>query len=909
MAVEFVHPVIVGKRALPALGLAGEGGSIAGQVALLAEADDIAIGFGAGEVAEPVASARERGCLTLAFAPVGAEWEFDPPAVDPAIRQELVETLYHVLWELVHVFFDHRGLLEGREARAVHDTGASSFLYPFLGEQETDLEAVVEDVRRSVLAKAAEVGELRAQTLTDNRDELAAAAAGVRGDLDAGGRVLALGNGGSATDAMDVVADLRASGTARPRPDRGLLDPDGDRQRHRDRGDLRAPGDRARARRRRAARDLDQRQLVQRDRRAGRGAQARAAHDRARRLRRWAGRGGGPRRPRDRDPLGAHPAHPGGAGERLPRDAGAVGVSRVRARVEGTVQGVGFRPYVYRLAGELGVAGHVLNDARGVVVEVEAPPETVQRFLARLPLEAPPLATVERVTSEPLEELGELGFSIRESPAGGEPLAAVTPDSATCPDCLAELFDPGDRRFRYPFVNCTNCGPRFTIVRDVPYDRPNTTMAGFEMCSACRREYDDPADRRFHAQPNACPECGPRVRLVGACTAEPVAAAAQSLLAGAIVAVKGIGGYHLACRADDHDAVARLRRSKHREDKPFALMAPSVAVARELVELGAPEEELLTSRARPIVLAPRRAEAAVASEVAPRSAELGVMLPYSPLHHLLAADTATTLVLTSGNVSDEPIAFEDEDATGRLSEIADLFLVHDRPIETRTDDSVVRVVADRPLLLRRSRGYVPGALRLPVDAGRHLLACGAELKNTFAVAKGSTAWVGHHVGDLKNYETLRSFAAGIDHFQRLYEVAPEAVAHDLHPDYLSTRHALELPVEAIGVQHHHAHLAACLAEHGETASAVGAIFDGTGYGADGTVWGGELLFGDLLDFERVGLLAPVRMPGGEAAIRQPWRMACAWLDAPPQAARCRGWPTRPRGARSRSWRAAASPRR
>jgi hydrogenase maturation protein HypF len=557
-------------------------------------------------------------------------------------------------------------------------------------------------------------------------------------------------------------------------------------------------------------------------------------------------------------------------------------VSRVRARVEGTVQGVGFRPYVYRLAGELGVAGHVLNDARGVVVEVEAPPEAVERFLARLPLEAPPLATVERVTSEPLEELGELGFSIRDSPPGGEPLAAITPDSATCPDCLAELFDPADRRFRYPFVNCTNCGPRFTIVRDVPYDRPNTTMAGFAMCAACRREYDDPADRRFHAQPNACPECGPRVTLVGACTADPVAAAGQSLLAGAIVAVKGIGGYHLACRADDEQAVARLRRSKHREDKPFALMAPSVAAARGLVELGALEERLLTSGARPIVLAPRRPDAAVAADVAPRSAELGVLLPYSPLHHLLAADTATTLVLTSGNVSDEPIAFDDEDARGRLAGIADLLLAHDRPIETRTDDSVVRVVAERPLLLRRSRGYVPGSLRLPVDPGRHLLACGAELKNTFAVAKGSTAWVGHHVGDLKNYETLRSFTAGIEHFQRLYEVEPEAVAHDLHPDYLSTRHALELPVEAIGVQHHHAHLAACLAEHGETAPAVGAIFDGTGYGADGTVWGGELLFGDLLGFERVGLLAPVRMPGGEAAIRRPWRMACAWLDAPPQ---------------------------
>jgi hydrogenase maturation protein HypF len=555
-------------------------------------------------------------------------------------------------------------------------------------------------------------------------------------------------------------------------------------------------------------------------------------------------------------------------------------VSRVRARVEGTVQGVGFRPYVYRLAGELGVAGHVLNDARGVVVEAEAPPETVERFLARLPLEAPPLALVERVTAEAVEELGELGFSIRESPAGGEPRAAVTPDSATCDDCLAELFDPHDRRFRYPFVNCTNCGPRFTIVRDVPYDRPNTTMAGFEMCPACRAEYLDPGDRRFHAQPNACPDCGPRVRLLGACAADPVAAAAQALAAGAIVAVKGIGGFHMACRADDEAAVARLRARKHREDKPFALMARDLAAARELVGLGPLEEELLTSPARPIVLARRRTGATVAAAVAPCSDELGVMLPYSPLHHLLLADAGGTLVMTSGNVSDEPIAFGDEDAAERLAGIADLFLVHDRPIETRTDDSVARVVGDRPLLLRRSRGYVPGSLRLPLDCGRHLLGCGAELKNTFAVAKAGNAWVGHHVGDLKNYETLRSFAAGIDHFQRLFAVEPQVVAHDLHPEYLSTKHALELTeLEPIGVQHHHAHLAACLAEHGELGPAVGAIFDGTGYGGDGTVWGGELLFGDLRGFERAGFLFPVRMPGGEAAIRQPWRMACAWLAA------------------------------
>jgi hydrogenase maturation protein HypF len=530
----------------------------------------------------------------------------------------------------------------------------------------------------------------------------------------------------------------------------------------------------------------------------------------------------------------------------------------------------------------------VLNDSRGVVVEVEAPGETVERFLARLPAEAPPLATVERVTAEELEEVGELGFSIWESPAGGEPRAAVTPDSATCPDCLAELFDPGDRRFRYPFTNCTNCGPRFTIVRDIPYDRPNTTMAGFDMCAACRAEYEDPADRRFHAQPNACPACGPRVRLVyagggtveDARSADPVEATARALREGAIVAIKGLGGFHLACLAEDEDAVAELRARKHREDKPFALMAGDAAAVRDLVATSTACEELLMSPARPIVLAPRRADPRVAPSVAPGAPELGVMLPYSPLHHLLLADVGEPLVMTSGNVSDEPIAYEDDDACERLADIADLFLLHDRPIETRTDDSVLRVAEGRPVFLRRSRGFVPGSLPLRVDCGRHMLACGAELKNTFALAKGGRAWVGHHIGDLKNYETLTSFTTGIDHFRPLFAIEPEVVVHDLHPEYLSTKHAMELDgVRLIGVQHHHAHLAACLAEQGEVGPAVGVIFDGSGYGEDGTVWGGELLVGGLADFERVGLLFPVRLPGGDAAVRQPWRMACAWLTA------------------------------
>jgi hydrogenase maturation protein HypF len=620
-------------------------------------------------------------------------------------------------------------------------------------------------------------------------------------------------------------------------------------------------------------------------------------------------------------------------------------VRRTRVRVEGTVQGVGFRPYVYRLAGRQGLAGFVLNDPHGVVIEVEGSASAVEGFLALLGPEAPPLAAIERMLTEEREPHGDSGFKILDSPRGGAIDAPVTPDSATCADCLRELLDPRDRRYRYPFINCTNCGPRFTIVRGVPYDRPFTTMAGFTMCAHCRAEYENPADRRFHAQPNACPQCGPSASLLRTDgsqaplgpAGDPVRAAAEALREGRIVAVKGIGGFHLACRADDETAVATLRARKHREDKPFALMVATARAAGELVRLGKAERALLCGPERPIVLAPRLPHAAVVPSVAPGVQELGVMLPYTPLHHLLLADLGegaidtgtanysatvgdtgpacteipqrprrepTTLVMTSGNTSEEPIAYRDEDALARLRDIADLLLVHDRPIQTRTDDSVVRMVdapgGPRKLTLRRSRGYVPAGIPLPDNAAHPILACGGELKNTFCLAKGPRAWVSHHIGDLENYETLRSFTEGIEHLQRLLGVEPEVVVHDHHPEYLSTKYAMDRDTERlIGVQHHHAHLAACLAEHGEEGSAVGAIFDGTGYGLDGSVWGGELLLGDLEGFRRVGMLLPVRLPGGVRAIREPWRMACAWLSAADQSEGFEGPPEIPLALRGR----------
>ncbi|HKN39712.1 MAG TPA: carbamoyltransferase HypF [Acidimicrobiia bacterium] len=580
--------------------------------------------------------------------------------------------------------------------------------------------------------------------------------------------------------------------------------------------------------------------------------------------------------------------------------APAGGRVRTRVRVEGIVQGVGFRPFVHGLATRLDLAGFVGNDARGVFVEIEGHDGAVAEFLRALEAEPPPLAVIERVTARAMAPVGEERFTIVASRAGGESQALISPDTATCADCLAELWDETDRRYRYPFTNCTNCGPRFTIVRGVPYDRPVTTMAPFEMCERCAAEYHDPGDRRFHAQPVCCPDCGPRLVLLRrrdgrrhplpGSGADPLAAAVARLRGGEIVAVKGLGGYHLAVRADDEAAVARLRARKHREEKPFAVMVADLAAASALCVLGAGEAALLEGPRRPIVLAPKRegpggsgvspGEIALAPSVAPGNRSLGLMLPYTPLHHLLARDLAVPFVLTSGNISDEPIASADDDAFERLDAIADCFLLHDRAIHIRTDDSVVRSFRDRVFLVRRSRGFAPEPVLLPWAFPRPVLATGAELKNTFCVAKDRRAFVSHHIGDLENYETYASFRDGIEHFGRIFDVAPEVVAHDLHPEYLSTKHAHDLAgVELTGVQHHHAHIASCLADNGEAGPVIGVAFDGLGFGPDGTIWGGEILVADLAGFERVAHLAPVAMPGGAAAIKEPWRMAAAYLDA------------------------------
>ena len=557
---------------------------------------------------------------------------------------------------------------------------------------------------------------------------------------------------------------------------------------------------------------------------------------------------------------------------------------RTLVRVEGIVQGVGFRPFVFSLATRLGLAGRVGNDVAGVFAEVEGPAAAVSQFLLSLEQEAPPLARIERITTENLRINGSSGFMIAPSEPGGQRSTLVSPDTAACDDCLRELADPDDRRFGYPFINCTNCGPRFTIVLDVPYDRALTTMAGFAMCARCAAEYNDPADRRFHAQPVCCPDCGPRLCLYDAAgtalPGEPLAATAGLLRQGQVLAIKGVGGYHLAVDAANEAAAAALRDRKHREDKPFAIMVPSVAAARELCELDEAAESLLTSGRRPIVLLPRLPGGAVAAAVAPGNRQLGLMLPYTPLHHLLIRLVACPIVLTSGNSSDEPIVYADDEAIARLGSIADAFLTHDRAIHIRTDDSVVRVFRGKAALIRRSRGYAPEPIPLGFRLRRPVLACGAELKNTFCLANGDRAIISQHIGDLENFETLRSFTEGIEHFRRLFDITPQVVAYDLHPEYLSTKYAAELTgVELAGVQHHHAHIAACLADNGEQGPVIGVAFDGAGYGADGTIWGGEFLVADLAGFERAGHLAGLPMPGAAAAIRQPWRMAAAYLDA------------------------------
>lgn len=548
-------------------------------------------------------------------------------------------------------------------------------------------------------------------------------------------------------------------------------------------------------------------------------------------------------------------------------------------RVGGVVQGVGFRPFVYALAVRLGLSGHVGNDVAGVFAEVEGKRGAVEEFLSALRGQAPPLAVVDEVTAREIEPTGQAGFRIVPSTDGGHAATLVSADSATCEDCLRELRDPGDRRYRYPFLNCTNCGPRFTIIRSVPYDRRSTTMAPFPMCPACEREYHDPGDRRFHAQPVCCPACGPRLELTGV-PGDPIESTVELLRAGAVVAVKGLGGYHLAVDAAREAAASKLRGRKHRADKPFAVMVPDLAAARELCEVNEVAEGILTGHRRPIVLLPRRDGGRVALSVAPGNRQLGVMLPYTPLHHLLLEAFAGPIVLTSGNVSDEPIVYRDDEVRERLAGIADAFLTHDRGIHLRTDDSIVRPFRGREQVQRRSRGHVPEAVTVHREFSRHVLACGAELKNTFCLAKDNHAFLSHHIGDLENFETLESFTAGIEHFAGLFDIKPEVVAHDLHPEYLSTKYAKELTgVDLIGVQHHHAHIASCLADNGREGPVLGIAFDGTGYGTDGTIWGGEFLLADLAGFDRVAHFAPVAMPGGTAAIKQPWRMTLSYLES------------------------------
>jgi hydrogenase maturation protein HypF len=556
---------------------------------------------------------------------------------------------------------------------------------------------------------------------------------------------------------------------------------------------------------------------------------------------------------------------------------------RRSVRVSGIVQGVGFRPFVHGLATELGLTGEVGNDAAGVRIEVEGDEHRVATFERRLVTEAPPLAVIETTEVRTVAVRGDTGFAIAPSTGGHAGHAGVPPDVATCGACLAEITDPGDRRYRYPFINCTDCGPRFTITRSVPYDRPRTTMAAFEMCGDCGREYHEPTDRRFHAQPVCCPRCGPQLRLVeGRATVATADAAlvatARLLRRGGIVAVKGLGGYHLVVDARSETAVATLRARKHREDKPFAVMVADVDAARTLADVDDHAAALLADRARPIVLVPRRADTGVAAAVAPGHRSLGLLLPYTPLHHLLLAEAGGPLVVTSGNLSDEPIVHRDDDALELLGPIADAVLAHDRPIHVRTDDSVARVFAGRPLLLRRARGYAPAAVHLAAPAPRPVLALGAELKNTICLVGGTRAVVSPHIGDLEDYGTFTSFLEQIEHLQGLSGVSPALVAHDLHPEYLSTKHAHDLPLPLTGVQHHHAHIASCLVDNGRDERVIGVAFDGTGYGTDGTLWGGEFLVADLDGFDRVAHLATVPMPGGAAAIREPWRMAAAYVE-------------------------------
>lgn len=584
----------------------------------------------------------------------------------------------------------------------------------------------------------------------------------------------------------------------------------------------------------------------------------------------------------------------------------------VKINITGIVQGVGFRPFVYGLAKRYELKGWVRNTSAGVDIEIDGEKNVVAAFIKALRNEAPPLSRIDELNVSFQAANGFRSFDILHSAAVAGAFQPISPDVSICPDCLRELFDQSDRRYRYPFINCTNCGPRFTIIKDIPYDRPKTTMAPFRMCPECEREYTDPLDRRFHAQPVACPVCGPKVWLetggneVGRLNSatgdatklftEAAIRETRMLLAGGkIIAIKGLGGFHLACDATDAGAVSELRRRKLRVDKPFALMMPDIEAIQQHCFVDAAERELLQSGARPIVLLERKPDSSIARQCAPGQDSLGVMLPYTPLHYLLLEKEKgfpQALVMTSGNLSEEPIATENNEARTRLASLADAFLMHDRDIHIRCDDSVVRACLEHQSStirrksesypIRRSRGYAPFPVKLPWEV-HPLLATGPELKNTFCITNKNYAFLSHHIGDMENYETLQSFEQGIIHYERMFRVKPEAIAYDLHPDYLSTRYALQRSelenIQTVAVQHHHAHIAACMAEHGLDGSqpVIGLAFDGTGYGEDGAIWGGEILLADYSSFDRVYHLEYIPLPGGDASIKKPARTALALL--------------------------------
>ncbi len=560
-------------------------------------------------------------------------------------------------------------------------------------------------------------------------------------------------------------------------------------------------------------------------------------------------------------------------------------LARKAIDVTGIVQGVGFRPFIYRLAQECNLTGFVANTPAGVTIEVQGDPDLLDRFLVRLPSELPPLAKITSLLPRDAEPQAETTFRIVSSRLDAPPKALISPDVAVCGDCLREMMNPRDRRFRYPFINCTNCGPRFTIIRDIPYDRARTSMASFQMCAACQAEYDDPANRRFHAQPNACWDCGPQLQLWAADgshinVAEPLRETARLLEKDGIVALKGLGGFHLACNARSEAAVNILRERKRRVEKPFAVMLCRIEDVDRFCVVDDAARKLLLSIERPIVLLPRKPDSGLADGIAPRNRFLGVFLPYTPLHHLLfSSGKFDALVMTSANLSEEPIAIDNEEAVRRLQGIADAYLVHNRDILRRCDDSVVRLAVGRTQILRRSRGFVPVPVPLEHES-QPILAVGGELKNTICIVRGSEAFLSQHIGDLENLESYSFFEEAVQHLQRILEVHAKVIAYDLHPDYFSTKWALgqdSEDVRLIGVQHHHAHIASCMAENHLDGKVIGIALDGTGYGTDGAVWGGEVLLADYAGFERAAHFEYIPLPGGAAAIHEPWRVALSYL--------------------------------